>query len=907
MKILMTLLGLMGVLLLACPAAAQRPIERFQSFDARNSSGQVLQLVTGELKRAHPRNYESMVARRQEAIYGRHSILGTASRNAYLQDIDRTVARIQSTTLPREPLLLFDAQILEKFAIEPLRRTYQRSPGDYLNQLVAPALRAGFHDYVRDNIALFADTLFQERVDVDSLVFQAIGYLQATGMVLVTTVTETELAGALSRAIRQGTDSIAAMAVIRRLASTVKNTIGNGLPALPNTINANQWQAGLQQAAGHFTSSLQMSTQHLLSNLGNYINELANNEIAVQQSIAGIYQDWKEIEVKIVGIQRQLNGATATVAERAEHARLVAQNYLRLDVISRYVNFGAKAIEVVSAFKSGLYASVFNPVERQQFLDRLTSFDLPTLTETINGVASAVGFLASQFPNSRAVKEVTKFVNYAMAAINVGRGVAELFAGNPMGVISIIGGLKSLFGGAPQESPEMQLLRQMMDYLQHSFNAVFEHLEYIEKQLENLTILVQDMYRDMIRSFRAISEQLNRIERREQVLDTRTHQLLYAKLNLCQELESVRLERKRRDSAFMTRYKDYGVLYTAQECEPCLKALYTYTIRQNLQDYVAVSSTQEFNLSDIEVHSIYNPTRDLFKRIYRDNLAVAMNALTVPTRKLKATNQLFAELVQDSTVLLLPIPANSLDTYYDYRMLETLTHLLITYGCFAEIGDQNFKPKKLEEYLGTDPAELDVKRIGLRNRLLAVLDLVEKALLQQNILSGNLLIESVYQILLGYNPHHHHVDSAVSVLQNNGLLAKNFASRLLYGRLNYYGTGDSIRYQRFSSLYYGAKTSVQSLEMLNAEFGTPVLKFAVDNTNLNIFLRLMARGREIRLSAPEPAFVLSNEMIQSDGAYALLKARQQLIDRIIDLNFLSDYQSSTGLSTDDLKYIYEPF
>ena len=81
------------------------------------------------------------------------------------------------------------------------------------------------------------------------------------------------------------------------------------------------------------------------------------------------------------------------------------------------------------------------------------------------------------------------------------------------------------------------------------------------------------MYKDMIKSFQVISEQLNRIEAREIVLENRIMQILYKQFGNCDQLERVRKEELNSDSTFMSKYGDYSNLYGSPSCLPCLKSL----------------------------------------------------------------------------------------------------------------------------------------------------------------------------------------------------------------------------------------------------------------------------------------------------------------------------------------------
>lgn len=909
------LLWLFGVLLGSFSNSisyAQTTLTKFKSFDISNMSGEVLNLTSSKVRLLDSTAYISLQKSKQNAFFNRYNLMNENIRSRFMNDFSSTLNTARSKLLGNEVIFKIDPNVVGNFGNDAIRKNIGLSSSKYIENLMAPAIRAGFSDYLLEKAKEKFATLLNENEKIDDFINYSLSYLKNSNFSLNTETSLSQIEVALNEvlAIPDIANKTLYEGFKQDLCKKVLNKITAQIPNEIETLSIEQLKSSLKKKYTTFYDDIKSSIEGSINQLGGYLNELSANESKVQESINAISQEWKEVDTKIKNLELQLSSPILGIEEKlkvqAEHARLVAQNYLKLEIVNKYLNYGAKALNLIQDFKSGVYEKVFNSEERNKLLSNLKSFDLPTISETIQGIAIASDFLSRQFPNSKAVKEVSKFINYAVAAISVGKGVAELFSGNPMGVLSMLSGLKSLFGGAPQESPEMQMMKQMMDYMQKSFNAVFDHLEFIEKQLENLTVIVQDMYRDMIRSFQVISDQLNRIEGRERVLDQRTKEILYRQFRNCEQLERIRLTMLDTDSDFLKKYDDYSILYSSPSCAPCLKELFTSAIRENLKEFSAVSTTQLWDLSTIEVDTIYIPTKNLFRALYKDNLSDAIKALTIPAKSLAESNKIFSEIVRSQSASSINLEG-ILNVYYDYNMLSKLANLLTTYSTFLEIGDQEYHPKKLSIYLSTLPNELRIKRIDLIDRLTAVLELINSSIAQQSLMSGNLLIEGTYQTLLGVNPNNENIDLAIQVLKSNKLFAKNFASRLIFSSINSRIVEDKARYALYSNLFYEAKASEEKRQELNSEFGNSSMQFVYKKEFNNIFVEINTRGKKFEIAAPEPSFILSNEFVQSDALHILLKAKDKMVAKLIDITFLSNYQSSQGILVSDLKYLFDPF
>jgi len=888
-------------------------IRNFERFDIKNSSGQMLDLIAKNLEAQQKQPYLDLLQQKQKIILNSFNLSDSTVRAFYISDFSASLDKTRNAILNKEALFLVNEKLVKQLGVDGLTRNTGLQSSGYIGNYLTPAFRAGFAQYSQDKIKDIIGAM--KPSDVNVLVKQTLICLKANGIVVTATTSVETIKQQIERVtgvfVRLDSADIR-RELLNNLSASIQVAVRNGLNqgSIAVTGTVTRIKADLENKVSVTISAVNVSLNTQLNKLGGYISELTGNEKVVQETIQNIYNDWGAVDSLIKGSERRLSGmadGTDKARELLEHARLVAQNYIRLDIINKYINTGAEAIRAIDGFKKGLYAKVFDDQERAKFLNQLKSFDLPTITETIQSVGQVASFFSTVFPNSPAVKEVSKFVGYAMAAVKIAVGVAELYSGNPLGVVSILGGLGGLFGGPPQESPEMQMLKQMMDYMQKNFQAVFDHLEYIEKQLQNLTQMVQDMYRDMMKSFEVISQKIDVIQRRDQVLDDRTRLLLFANFNQCHQLERDRQAALASDNSFLSSYNDYSTLYNSSpDCKPCLTALYKFSISENLDLFVKRSVVNQFDQVDFEINDVYGPTRQLFLATNSENPAAAIVALSFPVKSLSSdANAIFSDIVLHPEKIDRADTSKVLADYYDYHMLGTLADLWVTYSPFIELAGNEFAPKSMADYLNTSDQELLIRKNGLTDRLRALLTIIDRSIAQQSLMAGNLMMEDTYQILIGFNPNLTNVDLAIKVLQNNSMFAKNFASRLIYSAINGKPNPDSSRYTLFSTLYYEAKSDPSKIQVLNQEFGNSNMQFAYVSQFNNIFLQLNVRGHNFQIPCPEPAFVVNHELAQMDAMYELLNAKEKVISKLVDLSFNRNYISAHGISINDLKFLYE--
>lgn len=895
-------------------------ISAYKAFDITKSSGELLSIINAQMQKVGGSDYKKLVAEKQATFYKKFDFGDSTQRQAYISQFNMILDNTRNNILKNEVMFHIDKNKIAESGSPILSRYLGNNSSENINKFLYPAIQAGIAEYSTSQIQESVNTVLKQ-INSDSLLLYFNAVLQSKQIALTANTSVEDIKNYITRItdIINFDTSLAnySKLSIKTIAEDFKQKIDNGWHYTISNQNGNleQIQSSLKTNFASLIKNVKIDAENKFQQLGNHIEELTKNEEIVSNTITQIYNEWQVDAIKIKRYEDIIKSHASQntdqyIQAQQEHALLVAKNFLRLDLINNYVNKGVEVIKTVELIKNGVYDHLFSEGgDLDKFKKLANNFSLPTLREAFSGVGDAANQLSGIFPNNKAIKEVAKFADKITSAINVGVGIGELFSGNPMGLMSIFNGIGGLFGGGgpPTPSPEMQMMQHMMDYLEDNFKNINNRLDSIETKINNLTVLVQDMYVDMMKSFQIISGQLNHVIFNTEVIYSMSHDLVFGNYNTCQIVNDIY-----NDTHGFNDYNDLLALHNVdgKALSSCLEGINNLANNKINERYFSIEYLGD-NLSEISYlkNDVYRPTLNLFKAYWNNNQR-ALKALSITPKNINSTNEMLYAINDSAFQLDFD---STFHTYYNYALLSEYTELLLRYyPYFYTTKGAQYDPLTFKDFINQFKSTLDLKNKEQIRRLKSILAIVNKAIIQQSLLAGNLMINKTYSTLFRQSNTSNNIDNCILVLNNNRIFAKNFASYLIYNQLGYFGDTGKVALARFSnyaSLFDSAKTDDSKLKALNNWLfsNTTDMTFVLDPTYNNIFLELHVSGKQpFTIPVPEPSFVVSNEMSQSDGLYALLKTKQKLINQLIDLTFTSNIGSNDEISADDYKYLSQP-
>lgn len=902
----------------------------YERLDITKVSGNVVFMINEEMKRIDSNEYKKFILAKRQAVYRKYNLVNPAKQRLFLNNYNQRIRDVRLKYLKDDILMRVNPNIISNYGADVLSRYGGNNSSVYLNGLLQPIIKARLSQYTNQKISEGCRVILTEPKIVDSLTKFVISYWKASGERLSVFLADTNfIKQKVLRVISEiNSDERLKNFIQSSIDPIVENIKINFEEKWNNVVNviyseSNNYKRKFLSEYQKYSSSVKDFTENEFKKVGASIDSLLTNESKVYRALNNIQTDWKRVKTEIEQLEGRMKDLKDNPKQLGDilkkHSELVAQNFIRHDLINKYVNKGVEVVNTISFIKSEVYDRIVDPEKRGEFINSLSldNLSLPTLSTALASAAGFASKVSATFPNCKPLQDVAEVANYVMSAVNIGMGVAELCSFNPIGLINIFTGLSGLFGGKPEPSPEMKMMQQMMTYMQEQFKHLNEHLVYIEEQIANLTELVKSMYQDMMKSFKVVNDKLDLIEWETKTLYQMNQSLIFGKLGLCNNLEARRVSREGNVVRSLDTYEDVYSFYAGNRANVvgCLPILNQFSndLMKDVFSFSFTGGSLSFTEGDarnayLVDKDIFQPMKELFLS-FHGNDCNAINALGIPSRSISENGQNYFGISEIRNCL----GANYTSTfsiYYNYAALSLISNLLIAYSNFYLLEDEtqpSYFPKTILGFLQLPSRSIKDRFDNVRNNLEFMLTLVNRSIAQQSLISGNNVLTVAYNYILGsYNDSQPNstnvIENAIYALENNKLFAKNFAGELIYSAINKHINSDKIRAKRFTDLYF--TTGREKLDSLNKEFFIPMVKFDLDNVE-KLVLRIKGRGREFIVPVPQPTFIIENEMAQSDGLYLLLAAKEKIIDKLIDLSFFTEFSPPQGLNVSDYKYLIQ--
>lgn len=881
---------------------AQTTIDNFKTFDIRNSSCEVINSVSIELgKPAYNHAFLSL----RNAEQAKYPLKTQNNVDGFIKDFNLTLDNTKKRYESQEFLWKTGKEI-GKYGLSVLGNYAQALPTKHLTNFLAPAIQQGYELYVDNEIQKGVD---EHKDDIDKIIKDRINLLYTNGIDVTTTNDEKAftdmfaLAHGEIPALNREQYAMFNKELIKRAYDFIASNRNQiRLVDLRTTQQYEDVKQQVNTKIDDFQKQITNDVNVKFKELGNSIAELAENQTAIFKTLDNIQERVKANEVKIAALEKAMvrfkDDIVQLKAIQEEHSKLIAQNSFQIDILSGYTFQNLNTTQKINSLEKGHFDNIFKPTEKQKLIEELN--DIKT-KETIISVSSTIAnysnmsyeaLVRTGLLKGQAAKNVGKFIS----VVSVITGIARVFAGDISGLTSIVSGLGGLFEGEPKPSPEMQMLTQMFEVMNQRFDRIDQHLNVIETKIDTLASITINMYKTMALSFQYTNNQLERINWKMDNLNQKASALLFKDYPSCALVKRVFKDR----NVSFNSYSDYKK-YLVQDCRQCLQAITDFTNREERNNiYFQVKGNESLKNEkyiDSEIKELYNPTRDLFKLFYVENLNNSMYALMFPFDNTNDANKPLYYLSRTDS--LKPLNANDvIEEYYNYPMINEFSDITLKLGNYLLIrgNNNNFEPLSLNEYLSSD----DINGINedlFEIRLITLLNIVQYSISQQSLMSGNLMLDPIYSTLFNCSPDENAKDLSIKTLINNKLLATNFAIYIINKNLDF---SDTLKIQR---LFKNASTDNKSLDSLNSLITLNDIKFKVDIDTKRLQLTFDRKGQSINIICPDFTSILENKMINSDAIYSLLDSREKINSKLIDLTFTKNLQTMNSM-TEKFKYYY---
>lgn len=898
--------GLVLVLLcLSSGAFCQTLLQKLKDFEIENTSGRVLEGIKFDLNERYPLELEKL--RQQELVR-----FSGARKNefvpVYFDSFEKALKDTKTKFYRQEVLAKSGAELL-KYGLDVAGNYAQDLPFKHLTNFTVPAIQRGVELYVDSEVNELMD---ENRTSLDNLIKTRINLLYSNG---INVVEEDDFQSfqnlfAFAQADLASLDRDDFPIVNKELVKfAFKYIVDNkkNIQLIDYKVTAqyedlkNEFNTKLET----FNQEIKTSTDARFEEIGTSIAALAENQFEVFKTLGKIEERVRNNEAMIASIEKQMITFKEDVAQLTElqkqHSILLSKNSFQVSILTNYAFQNLSTEQKLKGLEAGHFNQIFSANEKAELKTELLEIqEKETIISVANQVSSYSGKTYEFLVQTGILKgKDAQNAGKLVYAIQLGTGIARMYAGDVSGVLGVMSGLGGLFGSEPQKSAEMQMLEHMLKVMNDRFDRIEEKLDVIEKRVEHLTDVTIQMYQAMMKSFEVLNGQLQWIEWQNNVLRIATSTQLYADYNNCQPVktafEELNLEYKG--------FRDYQRFYT-ESTGICLSALNNFSISENNFGYFQMASVSPAlgsgQLADYEVRSLYEPTRDLFLIHYNNNLNLASNALMFPVKEIRYTYRPLS-ILKNKDLQKIDIE-NAMYNYFNYEMINQFADLFLTFSHYFEIADpskKQFYPLDIEKYLDQSREQRGLLNLLLRQRIENLLTVTDYAIMQQSLLAGNTLMDPIYAILFAANQNQAERLKVYDILSKNKLLASNFAANLIRKNISPAGL---VRYAELQKDFKNNLAEINSLIILQN------FKFVIKDGKVVLDLDLGERGLTIRL--PEITSVITNEMKNTGALYALMDTRKRLYNELIDLNFTSNLNEDEGITQNEFKYMFmepQPF
>lgn len=554
----------------------------------------------------------------------------------------------------------------------------------------------------------------------------------------------------------------------------------------------------------------------------------------------------------------------------------------------------ADILKVETVFKNISKFSELNEQVKKNFKKE----DYAALAQNVGEYAQATyeTLVATGILKGKDAQKAQKWLIYANSAIQLGTGIGKMYSGDPSGFFNAMSGVQGFMGvdKKPQPSPEMQMLKHILNVMNQRLDKIDEKLDTIMVKIDRLSKQVYDMHISMMNSFQYIDQRLNGIENKLDYANDWTTVAVNINFAGCEALNST----LSKELAKNPKRDKLNFILNSPYCKDCITAMLDFTKSENLNFFkFAHSNTNGKTQVFIdEANNIYQPTFVLFSKLKTTvDFRKYINSLLFPGDI--NGEGLYNESLSNFRNFTGEISAKD---YYNFVLINNFVNYYDKFGFLLELvgtidNVTNFNPNN---YL-TNPILISQRKGEQEYRLKILKEHIEKAIIQQSMLSGNQMIKEIEGKIFDKNQQLQ--KDILEVLLKNDLLARNTAINYLHQTLF---NGD--KYQQYLQTFYAVKTpnSTIKVDSLDKFVNPGFVKHTFENNNIYLILNPNETDatKIVKAVIQDPLRIIKNQMIQSEGLNGLLKSREIIEKKLIGLHF---FQGASSEDLEKFKYMYQ--
>ena len=879
----------------------QNTFESYKNFPIDKSSCQILNSVVLDIKNSSYKDeLENFLRKRQNDFL----LKSEYNIQDMINDFNLTLDKTKKQYEAQEFLWKSEGE-LKKYGLNVLSKLFEVLPSKYLINFLSPAIQQGIEVYIDNDIN---EKIESHKDEIDKLIQERINLLYSNG-IDVTKETDNKsfenyfaMAHADIPALKRDQYGIFNKELIKRAFDYIdKNRSEISLINLKMNNSYEKTNKEVQSKFKTLQGKITQDVKDEFSDIGKSISFLTKNQEAVFQSLNNIQQRVIKNEARIQGLEKEMSSVKYDISnlkiKQDEHSTLLAQNSFQIEILSGYIFNNLNTDQKLEILESKDAEKIFHFTNKAELIS-----DLKTIKtkETIIGVSQSIdkyahlGFNVLEQSGVLKGKDAVKVAKFVYG-VSIASGIARVCAGDYSGITSVFSGIAGLIS-KPQKSPELQMMDKMYETMENHFARIDTALYIINIKIDTLFSVLNKMYSSLMLSYQCLGDQIDRINWRTTEMKKLMTAIIYSDYQACETLKETWESNK---ISFIT-YSDYKK-YFNPDCQKCLEGLSDFTIGKNLS-YFWVSSNpmlKSENFIEEEVTKIYNPTKELFRSFYKDELNSTFYALMFPVKFTNETNEPLYFITHNDDLRQLNYD-DVIEEYYSYEMINEFSSILLEFAAYFEIAGNHstYDPPSLKEYLSRYK-ENGVNVGLLEFRLKKLLDIIQFSFIQQSIISGNLLLEPIYSTLFNFSTNQNEIKLSFEALNNNKLLATNFATYLFHKNIDLHDTS------RIKRLYENSKVDSRSLDTLNSLIRLNDITFYVDSVNKYICIKFNRNGKDLNLLCPDFNTLINNNMLYSEGIFTLLDSRQKINSRLIDLKFTSNLNKESNME-ENFKCLFDP-
>jgi|GEM_PF-4832190 len=238
------------------------------------------------------------------------------------------------------------------------------------------------------------------------------------------------------------------------------------------------------------------------------LKKVAEGTVATDKKVDALAADYLTFKKEVNAFKDDTKKKIASISETQNHlanafeilGEQVGNNTYRLDALEGAMWGKLSAGEKIAVLESGAFSSVIKHMPADKKAELENDLKFAATLEEYGNAATAVGKLANDFAKIGALvgvdlSEPAARINQANTAV---QSIIQIASGNPLAVISGLGGLSGLFGGGEDDSGVSTALAEIRRDIQQMRKEMYEYHVREMEALESISKQIDQRFRELV-------------------------------------------------------------------------------------------------------------------------------------------------------------------------------------------------------------------------------------------------------------------------------------------------------------------------------------------------------------------------------------------------------------------------